>query len=279
MGGMEPPTNALQIMFRGKKLEFINVTGLILHGKFYFGSEGNLEFNHCAVDNLKCRELDIPRLSFENCSVRNIQIANSDISGWLFVTSLVSGIISDSKLFHFRVYGRNFTPTFVNSELDEWKVIHNGLHHEEDFEKTYRTLSKAADDSGNRKLAADYKIRELDFIREKKKGLDRFWMTLNRAYWGYGQKPFQLIKVSLISIFLLAIVYSFFPSSFANNALAGKNYFAVLFNACYFSIVTFTTLGYGDLSPIGGLKILAAIEALFGAITLGFLVAGLTKNS
>lgn len=104
-------------------------------------------------------------------------------------------------------------------------------------------------------------------------------MTLNKAYWGYGQKPFRLIKVSLIVIFVLGVIYSLFPSSFANNTLGGKNYFIVLYDACYFSIVTFTTLGYGDLSPVGGLRILAAFEGLFGAITLGFLVAGLTKNS
>ena len=31
----------------------------------------------------------------------------------------------------------------------------------------------------------------------------------------------------------------------------------------YFSVVTFTTLGYGDFRPIGGCKILASVEALF----------------
>lgn len=125
------------------------------------GTEGNLEFNHCAVDNLKCSEPDIPHLSFENCSVRNMQIANSDISSWLFATSTVSGKISDCKLLSFRIFGGNFNPTFINSEIDEWEVIHKGVQHQHDFEKTYRTLFKAADDSANRTLAADYKIREL----------------------------------------------------------------------------------------------------------------------
>lgn len=279
MGGMEPPRNAIQVMLRGKMLEFVNVSGLVLHGKYYYGTEGNLEFNHCAVDNLKCSELDIPHLSFENCSVRNMQIANSDVSSWLFATSTVSGKIIDSKLLSFRIFGGNFNPTFVNSQIDEWEVIHEGVQHQHDFEKTYRALSKAADDSANRTLAADYKIRELDFIRARKKGLEWFWMTLNKIYWGYGQKPFRLIKFSLAVIFALGLIYSFFPGSFTNNDAASKCYLVSLFNACYFSIVTFTTLGYGDLSPTGAIRILAAVEGLFGAITLGFLVAGLTKNS
>jgi len=104
-------------------------------------------------------------------------------------------------------------------------------------------------------------------------------MTINRFYWRYGQKPFRLIYVSLIVIFSLGIFYSFFPDSFSDNTLACQSYLTILFNTCYFSVVTFTTLGYGDLSPIGAMKALAALEALFGAITLGFLVVGLTKNS
>ncbi|NIY77388.1 two pore domain potassium channel family protein [Thalassospira sp. HF15] len=44
-------------------------------------------------------------------------------------------------------------------------------------------------------------------------------------------------------------------------------------DAVYFSIVTFTTLGYGDFQPVSHLRILAAAEALFGYIYLGMIVA------
>lgn len=37
-----------------------------------------------------------------------------------------------------------------------------------------------------------------------------------------------------------------------------------LFDYVYFSIVTATTLGYGDLHPIGVGKVIASIEAIFG---------------
>ena len=35
-------------------------------------------------------------------------------------------------------------------------------------------------------------------------------------------------------------------------------------NYLYFSVVTFTTLEYGDFRPIGRLRFLASVEALFG---------------
>lgn len=42
--------------------------------------------------------------------------------------------------------------------------------------------------------------------------------------------------------------------------------------AFYFSVVTFTTLGFGDFQPHAAMRLLAAQEALFGYVFLGFLV-------
>lgn len=43
-------------------------------------------------------------------------------------------------------------------------------------------------------------------------------------------------------------------------------------DALYFSIVTFTTLGYGDLTPNDSFKIIASGQALLGYITLGLII-------
>ena len=48
-------------------------------------------------------------------------------------------------------------------------------------------------------------------------------------------------------------------------------------DALYFSIVTWTTLGYGDFQPTGAFKLFAAIEAVYGYVFLGLLV-GLIGN-
>jgi hypothetical protein len=44
-------------------------------------------------------------------------------------------------------------------------------------------------------------------------------------------------------------------------------------DALYFSIVTWTTLGYGDLVPTGICRLVAASEALVGNIYLGIFIA------
>ena len=46
-----------------------------------------------------------------------------------------------------------------------------------------------------------------------------------------------------------------------------------LFGAIYLSVVTWTTLGYGDFSPTESVRLFAAFESLVGYIYLGIFVA------
>ena len=43
--------------------------------------------------------------------------------------------------------------------------------------------------------------------------------------------------------------------------------------ALYFSVVTWTTLGYGDYSPLQEIQLIAAFQAMLGYIFLGLIVA------
>lgn len=46
-------------------------------------------------------------------------------------------------------------------------------------------------------------------------------------------------------------------------------------DALYFSIVTWTTLGYGDFHPVESLRLLAAFQALLGTLFIPLLIAAL----
>jgi hypothetical protein len=43
-----------------------------------------------------------------------------------------------------------------------------------------------------------------------------------------------------------------------------------VFDAIYFSASVFTTLGFGDLSPVGPIRFVAGTEALTGLVLIGW---------
>lgn len=86
---------------------------------------------------------------------------------------------------------------------------------------------------------------------------------------------FELLNVSftgLSNIGLFAYIYYKFGVEGTEGIIVGD--FA---SSLYFSIVTWTTLGYGDLKPIDDLRLLASLEAFMGYIYMAVLI-GLFLN-
>ena len=52
----------------------------------------------------------------------------------------------------------------------------------------------------------------------------------------------------------------------------------MVWDCLYFSIVTFTTLGYGDFRPLGGIRLVAASEALIGAFLMALFVVAMARK-
>ena len=79
--------------------------------------------------------------------------------------------------------------------------------------------------------------------------------------------PIKVFVAYALIIITSALMYFFLPGVFKEDISFG--------DGLYFSVVTITTLGYGDLSPISGFgKTVAAFEALLGVILMGvFLLA------
>ncbi|WP_429223157.1 ion channel, partial [Aeromonas veronii] len=85
-------------------------------------------------------------------------------------------------------------------------------------------------------------------------------------------------------IFICSIFYFFCGLNFAGNYLiyrpeASFEENAIFLLEClYYSVVTFTTLGYGDFTPVGLSRIFAAFEAFTGSFTLALFVVVFVKK-
>ncbi|PUA45345.1 hypothetical protein C5U62_07575 [Pseudomonas protegens] len=89
------------------------------------------------------------------------------------------------------------------------------------------------------------------------------------------QQYIRLITKLALCFFLVALLFAAF---YWGISLAGVPVFEAhskirFREACYFSLVTMTTLGYGDLQPLGYARLLASIEAVTGLVFAGYAIS------
>ena len=75
------------------------------------------------------------------------------------------------------------------------------------------------------------------------------------------------ILAHIVEIWLFAFAYYFIINTGKMGALEG-NFDGSLHDSFYFSITTYTTVGYGDIAPLGDVRFLAGLEALTGLVLI-----------
>jgi hypothetical protein len=78
---------------------------------------------------------------------------------------------------------------------------------------------------------------------------------------------FGALIVHSIEIWIFAVFYYFMHKSPGWGTLTG-NFDGSIFDCAYFSFTTFTTLGFGDIAPIGNIRFLVGIESLTGLVLI-----------
>ena len=95
---------------------------------------------------------------------------------------------------------------------------------------------------------------------------------------GYGEKPLRVISVAGAIITICGLLYFFFGSLSCSYPPDTADSF---FESFYFSIITFTTLGFGDIYPTPTdtfTRVVAMIEALCGMSLISLFVVCLSKR-
>lgn len=275
MGGIDLPTNAFNILLRGKKLEFVNLCGLRLNGEIHFGEEGNLSCSYSACDNMVAENLDMALLTFEHCSIKNFKVTDSKIQQWKFYDCILTGKFNNSQLRIITIWGGLFDPVMKDCNISQVEIEEDKSLNDLNF-PAYQLLKKTYAEQGDDNKAIKYFIKEQEYIRKRSDGRKYFSKSLSALYWGYGRKPQRIIWFSLIAILLFALLYWFNRDGILLNN-GGITELSIL-DCIYFSSTTFTTLGYGDYSPTGIVRIGATLESLLGVLNVGFLVAGFATN-
>lgn len=117
------------------------------------------------------------------------------------------------------------------------------------------------------------------------------WLAITGSTTRYSESPRRVVVTSLVVVLVAAVLYPllggvaittegtqltlFEPLGTPLDQLPGGTWLANF----YFSLVTFTTLGYGDIQPASApAQLLAGIESFLGAALMALLVAVLARR-
>ena len=100
-----------------------------------------------------------------------------------------------------------------------------------------------------------------------------FVLSFSFLVWGYGEKPLRTFFSGLAVVTLSGFLYT--GCELLSSGMVIKPTF---FEAFYFSVITFTTVGFGDIIPVGVSKLVVIFESLCGVFFIPLFVIGLSRK-
>jgi len=240
----------------------------------------------------KVRESSFIHCVFEDCYFRNAEFFNVNLTDSYFKEcNLRKASFQGSCLWYVRFYRCQVDYDGILQSLPSETSIALPL---------LRSLRQNALEMGEKKVAdkillleietdkqelrnqflakTDYYRKRFDFLQRIISGFKYLGMILSGLFWGYGLKLRNLFFSALVGI----LIFAFLIMKFGEFVTDASPYVAVKLNfwkSLYLSIITFTTLGYGDVVPHSMFaSIVCAVESFFGFIFLGFLAAAVYRN-
>ena len=117
------------------------------------------------------------------------------------------------------------------------------------------------------------------------KGYEKLKSVIGHLTCGYGERPLNSLVASLILVLVCGTLYMFFGVNINNEVLSFQPSFShplpplnQLILWYHFSLVTFSTVGYGNVVPVGGSLIVSAFEMVLGIIMVGIWVSTLVRK-
>ena len=101
---------------------------------------------------------------------------------------------------------------------------------------------------------------------------------LGKLLFGYGERPARVLFASALVVVLCAFYYS--QPDVIIDRIGGVSFETSFLEGLYFSTITFTTLGYGDLYPSADslCRVVAMVEAVIGGSLIALFVVCLSKR-
>lgn len=245
---------------------------IFLEGSLAFGDR--IIFKNCNFIDVSFRGIKINDTRFFRCKFRNCIFAGSIIEGCEFVDCSFEGV--------------NFDKVSINSTLFDPDQLDKNFGYKNDSNIAISTYQSIYKNSINEHQHL-YAIQSLYMLR-RSKYINLLWridgsynrfkvgrickLLLGGMLWvlGWGLRPMRMVFVFLFVVLLTAF-FNFLAAEIFFNCK--KQFLDML----YFTVVVFTSLGFGDITPYTTIgKLAVASQALIGFLGLSLLIASLTSR-
>ncbi|WP_226022025.1 pentapeptide repeat-containing protein [Halomicrobium salinisoli] len=259
------------------------------------------DFSDATLVDADLSGADLTLATLTDANGINADFAGANLEGAIFTNAdlrranLLGAYLNDAVL----------TDVHVGEETDfgdlsvyEREAVEPGFgsnHPLEAASWTYRELQQLYRDNALPKLARRSYNLEKDARRrlawtQRDYGNAIKW-EVSRWVMRYGSSPYRVLLVSLFVIVVCALL---FPLTGGIQETQGGQAITytiedpeatplwwtaeILYKSLYFSMITFATLGYGDIQPVGPYaRMLAAVETIIGSLLSAILVFVLTR--
>jgi hypothetical protein len=225
-------------------------------------------------------------IDLTNSSLMKTDLRNANLNcATLHNANLLGVRWADCKIENLKIGKR------IKQEIEAHQASKNRQHQEalnlyEQAEEIYRDLRKHSEHEGIFTLAGRFIRKELTMRRfqMRKYSAKRLGSKIVDLFCGYGEAPIRIVAISICMIIMCAFLYTLTGLSYQgeiqkfNPSAPITENLQLFFSCLYYSVVTFTTLGYGDFTPVGISRAIAALQAFTGSFTIALFVVVFVKK-
>ena len=290
----------------GERLDGAVLRGVALNDQAWLEETSLIgaDFEKSNLDGTSLEGADLRGASFEDAHAKSANFRETDLEDASFdgtklqKATFDGAFLKDTKLSGSRISQQTSFDDVAVYEEQLWRVD-DPDERESQFDSAtwvYRQIESVSRRNALFRNVEQYFYREKDLRRrfawEKQEYAHALRAEGSRWVTGYGRNPWRIVATSSVVVFLCALLYPFLGALRDTATAAAVTYTlawplerpltevaAVFAKSLYLSVITFATLGSGDVQPVGsGARALAGIESLLGFSLIALLISVLLRR-